>query len=641
MIRPNALIAVAFLLISQLALAQSDTKTNNKKFNQAVKLADDKAYGEAVELFSDILETEPQNVAVIYNLGNCYLNSSDGPDSAIIYFEKAYNLLQTDEKIGDVGVDIQLSMGKSYQYLLQHEKAITTYEELIAILPAEDELLRTEARREIEVCENAIELMQSPVELKVKNLGPNINSKYDEHSPLISADQSLLLFTSRRASSYSELLFDGQYAERIYSSEKENEAWKKSKSLQELFNKPGHESGVCLSAQGTELFIYRNDVDGANIYISLYDGRNWSEPTKLESPINSKYEETHATVTADKQTMFFTSNRPEGMGGLDIYRVRRLPNGEWGKAENMKAFNTPYDEETPVLHPNGKVMYFSSEGHNSMGQFDIFYSVLEDDNGWGPAINMGYPINTPDDDFFFVPTATPNIAYYASARYDDNYGGSDIYLIEYEEPEINRLAVIKGCVNATNDTPIENIHITVTRQGESEPEGQYRPHPGTGRYVLILEADGQYDIEYSGDGFEAYKKQLEVTREMTYKSSNQTTDIDDVMLVAIPQVIEETPSSEPSKQLDSSDGIPYYAVQILALKIPVSSYNVFKDLEHDLIQEYKCNDGLYRYSYGTFKGYKAALKGKDKVLETGLWSDSFVRSIKQYNSLTETSQEQD
>jgi len=641
MIRPNALIAVAFLLISQLALAQSDTKTNNKKFNQAVKLADDKAYGEAIELFSDILETEPQNVAVIYNLGNCYLNSSDGPDSAIIYFEKAYNLLQADEKIGDVGVDIQLSMGKSYQYLLQHEKAITTYEELIAILPAEDELLRTEARREIEVCENAIELMQSPVELKVKNLGPNINSKYDEHSPLISADQSLLLFTSRRASSYSELLFDGQYAERIYSSEKENEAWKKSKSLQELFNKPGHESGVCLSAQGTELFIYRNDVDGANIYISLYDGRNWSEPTKLESPINSKYEETHATVTADKQTMFFTSNRPEGMGGLDIYRVRRLPNGEWGKAENMKAFNTPYDEETPVLHPNGKVMYFSSEGHNSMGQFDIFYSVLEDDNGWGPAINMGYPINTPDDDFFFVPTATPNIAYYASARYDDNYGGSDIYLIEYEEPEINRLAVIKGCVNATNDTPIENIHITVTRQGESEPEGQYRPHPGTGRYVLILEADGQYDIEYSGDGFEAYKKQLEVTREMTYKSSNQTTDIDDVMLVAIPQVIEETPSSEPSKQLDSSDGIPYYAVQILALKIPVSSYNVFKDLEHDLIQEYKCNDGLYRYSYGTFKGYKAALKGKDKVLETGLWSDSFVRSIKQYNSLTETSQEQD
>ena len=640
MIRPNALIAVAFLLISQLALAQSDTKTNNKKFNQAVKLADDKAYGEAIELFSDILETEPQNVAVIYNLGNCYLNSSDGPDSAIIYFEKAYNLLQADEKIGDVGVDIQLSMGKSYQYLLQHEKAITTYEELIAILPAEDELLRTEARREIEVCENAIELMQSPVELKVKNLGPNINSKYDEHSPLISADQSLLLFTSRRASSYSELLFDGQYAERIYSSEKENEAWKKSKSLQELFNKPGHESGVCLSAQGTELFIYRNDVDGANIYISLYDGRNWSEPTKLESPINSKYEETHATVTADKQTMFFTSNRPEGMGGLDIYRVRRLPNGEWGKAENMKAFNTPYDEETPVLHPNGKVMYFSSEGHNSMGQFDIFYSVLEDDNGWGPAINMGYPINTPDDDFFFVPTATPNIAYYASARYDDNYGGSDIYLIEYEEPEINRLAVIKGCVNATDDTPIENIHITVTRQGESEPEGQYRPHPGTGRYVLILEADGQYDIEYSGDGFEAYKKQLEVTREMTYKSSNQTTDIDDVMLVAIPQVIEETPS-EPGKQLDSSDGIPYYAVQILALKIPISSYDLFKDLEHDLIQEYKCNDGLYRYSYGTFKGYKAALKGKDKVLETGLWSDSFVRNIKQYDSLTETSQEQD
>ena len=508
MIRLNALIAVAFLLISQLALAQSDTKINNKKFNQAVKLADDKAFGEAIKLFSDILKTDPNNVAVIYNLGNCYLNSSDGPDSAIVYFEKAYSLLQDDEKIGDVGVDIQLSIGKSHQYLLKHEKAIASYERLIAILPAEDELLRIEARREIEVCENAIELMQSPVELKVKNLGPNINSKYDDHSPLISADQSQLFFTSRRASSYSELLFDGQYAERIYASAKADEAWKKSKSLQELFNKPGHESAVCLSAQGTELYIYRNDVDGANIYMSQYDGSTWAEPNKMESPINSKYEETHATVTADKQTIYFTSNRPGGMGGFDIYRVRRLPNGDWGKAENMKAFNTPYDEDTPVLHPNGKVMYFSSEGHNTMGQFDIFYSVMESEDQWGAAINMGYPINTPDDDFFFVPTATPNIAYYASSRYDHNYGGSDIYLIEYEEPEINRLAVIKGCVDATDEAPIENIQITVSRQGEPAPIGQYRPHPGTGKYVLILEADGNYTIEYSGEGFEAQKSNL-------------------------------------------------------------------------------------------------------------------------------------
>ncbi|MBK3516921.1 PD40 domain-containing protein [Carboxylicivirga marina] len=633
MLQPNALIVALLLFITQIASAQSDTKVDNKKFNEAVKLADDKAFGEAIQLFSEILENDPQNIPALYNIGNCYLNTSDGPDTAIVYFQEAYDLLQEDEKIGDVGVDIQLSIGKSHQYLLEHEKAITEYEELIAILPAEDELLRLEALREIEVCENAIELMQSPVTLKVKNLGPTINSKYDDHSPMISADQSMLFFTSRRASSYSELLFDGQYAERIYSSSKEEAEWKKAKSLQELFNKPGHEAGVALSAQATELIIYRHDVDGANLYVSSYDGSTWSEPVKMRSPINTKYEETHATATADKKTLYFTSNRPGGLGGYDIYRVRELPNGELGKAENMAAFNTPYDEETPVLHPNGKVMYFSSEGHNSMGQFDIFYSVMDDEGNWGPVQNMGYPINTPDDDFFFVPTTTPNIAYYASARYDDNYGGSDLYLIEYEEPEINRLAVIKGCINATDDAPIENVDIKVTRQGENEVIGHYKPHPGTGKYILILEADGKYNIEYSGEGFDGQSKTIDVTREMTYKGTSQTSNLDDVMMIAVAEPEPEATESE--NVYDTSDGIPYYTVQILSLKKPITTYDIFVDLEHEQITEYKCNDGFYRYSYGAFKGFKAALKGKDKVLQTGLWLDSFVRNIEQYNNLTE------
>jgi len=644
MIQPNALLLAALLLITQLTLSQTTTKIDNKKFNQAVRLADDKAFGEAIELFSDILEADPENIPALYNIGNCYLNTSDGPDTAIVFFKKAYSLLEDDEKIGDLGVDVQLSIGKSYQHLLKHEKAISTYEELISILPAEDELLRQDAMREIEICENAIELMQKPVTLKVTNLGPNINSKYDDHSPLISADQSMLFFTSRRASSYSEKLFDGQYSERIYSSTTENDEWKKAKSLQELFRKPGHEAGVGLSAQGTELVIYRNDVDGANLYISMYDGSSWTEPVKMEKPINSNYEETHATASADKQTLYFTSNRPEGMGGLDIYRVRRLPNGEWGKAENMKAFNTMYDEETPILHPNGKVMYFSSEGHNSMGQFDIFYSIMDNDGNWGPVVNMGYPINTPDDDFFFVPTTTPNIAYYASSRYDDNYGGSDIYLIEYEEAEINRLAVIKGCINGTEDAPIENVEITVTKKGEQTPVGQYKPHPGTGRYVLILEAEEEYNIEYSGIGFESQNKTVNVTREMAYKKSNETSSIDDIMMASLEKTESDQAatdliaddSSQPVTSYDTSDGIPYYTVQILALKKPVSSYDVFKDLEHDLIDEHKCNDGFYRYSYGAFKGFKAALKGKETVLNTGLWLDSFVRNIEQYKALEET-----
>lgn len=643
MIRKSTLVLFVALLPLQFIAAQSSDRQMNREFSQAVGLAEDKAYDEAIDLFKHMLKTDPEDVDVLYNLGHCYLNTSNGPDTAIVYFEKAYGLLAEEERITNLGVDIQLSIGKSHQLMLQPKQAIPIYERLIEQLPPEDEELILETRREIEICENAIELMNSPVVLKVHNLGENINTKYDDHSPLISADETLLLYTSRRSSSYSEKMPDGQYAERIYSSSIKNEDWTKSKSLKELFRKPGHEAGVCLSSDGQELYIYRNDIDGPNIYLSLYDGSTWAEPVKLPNPINTKFAETHASVSPDKSVLYFTSDRPGGFGGLDIYRCRLLPNGQWGKPQNLGSdINTQYDEETPIIHPDGRTLYFSSEGHNSMGQYDIFYSHSLADSTWSVPQNMGYPINTPDDDFFFVPTTTQNVAYYASSKYEDNMGGSDIYLIEYEEPEINRLAVFKGTVNSTDDAPIENVRVHVTKANDNSAAGVYRPHPGTGKYVLILEAEGQYKIRYAGEGFEETQTEVMVTREMAYKKRNETNKLDDVTLIAL-AVPEKTPetgtqltdqsTTSKGQVLDVSDGIPFYTVQILSLKKPVKSYSIFKDLEQDAITVYKCKDGFFRYSYGTFKGFKASMKGKDKVLNTGLWQDAFIRDIKQYNDL--------
>lgn len=639
MIQKSTLVLIVALLPFQFIISQSNERKLNREFNQAVGLAEDKAYEEAIDLFKKVLKADPEDVDVLYNLGYCYLNTSNGPDTAIVYFQKAYDLLPEDEHISNLGVDIQLSIGKSLQLMLQPKKAIPIYEHLIELLPATDEDLVYEVRREIEICENAIELMNSPVVLEVHNLGPNINTKYDDHSPLISADETLLLYTSRRSSSYSEIMPDGQYAERIYSSNFKNEEWSKAKSLKELFRKPGHEAGVCLSSDGQELYIYRNDIDGPNIYLSFYDGSTWAEPVKLPNPINTKYAETHASISPDKSVLYFTSDRPGGFGGLDIYRCRRLPNGEWGKPQNLGSdINTQYDEETPMIHPDGRTLYFSSEGHNSMGQFDIFYSHSMADSTWSVPQNIGYPINTPDDDFFFVPTTTQNVAYYASSKYKDNMGGSDIYLIEYEEPEINRLAVFKGTVNSTNDAPIENVRIYVTKSEDNSSAGVYRPHPGTGKYVLILEAEGKYKIRYAGEGFEETQNNVMVTREMAYKKQNETNKLDDVTMIALVQPEKETEAGsllagQTDRILDVSDGIPYYTVQVLSLKKPVSSYAIFKDLEPEAITVYKCKDGFYRYSYGTFKGFKASLKGKEKVLNTGLWQDAFIRDIRQYNDL--------
>ncbi len=633
-------IIVILLLFTISGIQSQNTKSKKlaKDFSEAVKLSENMDFEEAIIIFKRILKETPDDIEVLYNLGHCYLNTSNGPDSAVIFFERASKEFPKEEFLSDLGVDLQLSLGKSYQMLFRHKDAIDVYVNFLKMLSPEDVELEAEARREKEICENAIELINNPVELKVKNLGSHINSKYDDHSPIISADESILIFTSRRASSYSERMPDGQYEERIYISEMAGDTLGKAKILKKgLFKRQGHVAGVGLSADGTELLIYRNDVNGRNIYESKYDGSTWAEPVKMPAPINSKYDETHASLSSDNSMLFFTSSRPGGYGGLDIYQVRRLPDGTWGLPNNLgPEINTEYDEETPIIHPDGRTLFFSSEGHNTMGQLDIFFSHVNVDSTWSEPVNIGYPINTPDDDFFFMPTTTLNKAYYASSKFEDNYGRSDLYEIEYKEPVENRLAVIKGVVRSTNDAPLEKVRIYVTDRSDGSQVGIYRPHPGTGKYVLILEAEKDYDIRFTGLGFEETKESLSVTREMSYKKSHQTTPLDEVIMIAIAV---EKPEEEKLACSDISDGIPCYTVQILSLKWPVKSYDVFETLEHDLIKEYKCEDGFYRYAYGLFKGYKLTIKAKEKVLKTGKWQDAFIRDEKQYDDLIEKPKE--
>lgn len=631
---------VAIFLLFTISGIQAQNRKNKKlakEFNEAVKLSENMDFEEAIVIFKRILNETPDDAEVLYNLGHCYLNTSNGPDSAVIFFERASKDFPEQDFLTDLGVELQLSLGKSYQMLMRYEDALDVYTNFLKLLTPEDEELEADIRREIEICENATDLISHPVELKVRNLGSHINSKFDDHSPIVSADESILIFTSRRASSYSERMPDGQYEERIYISKMEGDTLGKAKILEKgLFKRPGHVAGVGLSADGNDLLIYRNDINGQNIYESKFDGSTWTEPVKMPEPINSKFDETHASLSSDNNIIFFTSNRPGGFGGLDIYQVRRLPDGSWGLPKNLgPEINTQYDEETPIIHPDGRTLFFSSEGHNTMGQLDIFYSHIKADSSWTEPVNIGYPINTPDDDFFFMPTTTLNKAYYASSKYEDNYGRSDLYEIKYKEPIENRLAVIKGVVHTVNDSPLENVRIYVTDRADGAQVGIYRPNPGSGKYVLILEAEKSYNIRFTGLGFEDTNIGFDVTRAMSYKKEHETTALSDITMVSKPV---EKPAEKFAGCDDTSDGIPCYTVQILSLKWPVKSYDVFGTLEHDLIKEYKCKDGFYRYSYGLFKGYKLSLKGKAKVLDTGKWEDSFIRDEKQFDDLIDKSE---
>lgn len=635
-------ICLLFLLLAffvKPAFTQDREERFKKEYTTAMLLAKRNDFKGAIKILKRLHRQQPENTDVIYNLGNSYLNTSDGPDSAVIYFEKALQLLPLENYNSVYGAELHMALGKSYQLTKNPDKALAIYRKLETAIPNPNQDLAGELKRETNYCNNAKLLMQKPVKLEVRNPGLPLNSRYDDHSPLISADESTLLFTSRRPSSYSELMDDGQYAERIYFSTYKNDAWERPEAIKSLFKTQGHESGVHLSADGRYLFIYRTDINGINIYMSEFDGETWSSAEKMPEPISSRFDETHISLSADGTIAYFTSNRPGGLGGLDIYRSRQLPDGTWGAPQNLgPSINTPEDEESPMLHPDGKTLYFSSRGHNSMGGFDIFLSKEVADSTWTKAVNIGYPINSADDDLFFVPTAVKNRAYYASSRFEHKIGGIDLYEIEYEEPEDARLAVIKGTINS--DLPLDDVRISVTDQ-EGQLAGLYKPNPVNGNYILILDTNKEYTMDIEGTGHNKLNVPLKIDGNMAYRKKGEFMAFAPINLSVDEQARAALAEQTKQPQQSIEDGIPFYTVQILSLRKPADQRKAWKGLDGTLIKEYHYRDGWYVYSYGLYKGYKAAVEAKQKIIKETPYNDSFVRNPEQYKKFVDTEEMHD
>ncbi|MBN2742328.1 MAG: PD40 domain-containing protein [Marinilabiliaceae bacterium] len=624
------LIVLCWIGISASAQKQQPT---NRTFQQAVSKAEHGDFKTAIQLMKRVLKSTPKQPEALFALGDFYLNTTDGRDSALTYLEKAYFHLHENDRNSIFGVDLQMALANTYHLLNQPQKGIDTYQRLIAVLPERATPQIAEANREIEMCQNLIEARKNPVKMEVINLGNTVNSKHDDHSPLITTDGQSLFFTSRRPSSYSSMMPDGQFAEKIYFSTRDSATgrWSNPIITNRLFKTQGHEACVAISSDGQELFLFRNDQRGKKIYSSRREGKTWSEPLPLPKPINSDANETHLTLSPDQSTLYFTSDRSGGIGGLDIYRVRKMPDGTWSKAQNLgPEINTPYDEETPVLHSDGKRLYFASNGHNSMGGFDIFVSQLNNDSTWTQPVNMGYPINTADDDFFFYPSMIRNQAYYATAKFTQGSGGMDLYRIEYDDPIENRLAVYSGIINANENMPLENVKIIISDKKTGAVEGQYKPHPGTGKYVLILEAGKSYDMVFGGEGITPMEMQLDIPSDNSFSLANQVLSITQLTLNA-------SEINRDTKTIETNKG--QYTVQVLALYKPCKSWDkAFKGLSIQLIKENKCDDGIYRYIYGGYTSYREAMKVRDQLQAMPAFFDAFVRSQNELERLMQNQQ---
>ncbi|MDF2438417.1 MAG: hypothetical protein K0Q95_2793 [Bacteroidota bacterium] len=520
--KSRLILLILLLNISSFAGKNRD----NSKFERANETYKAGNFFEALPLYLELYKADTTNANISYLVGDCYLKGRNGKASALPFLIKATSSVSPTYKSGNVEernapVLSYKLLGDAYHIHSNFDKAIASYEMYKAQLTlnhGKDKLNVMDADRKIAMCKSGKKLMSTPVRVKIENLGKTTNSAFGDYSPVITADQSEMIFTSRRKESTGGNTYDGgRYYEDIYISTYKDGNWTTAENIGAPINTNENEATVGLSPDGQEILIYKDDNGDGNIYSTTLDGDVWSVPVKMNSNINSKHWEPSAFISADGFSIYFTSDRPGGFGGRDLYKSELTEKGDWGKSVNMGAeINTPYDEDAPFIHPDGVTLFFSSNGHNTMGGFDVFYTALsEDGKKWLAPVNVGYPVNSPDDDIFYVVSADKKKAYYSSFK-EGGFGEKDNYVITFLDEQKAPLVLLKGFVKDSDGNVPKGVLITVTNNETGKVVGTYNPNKKTGQYLFILPAGKNYNIAYEADGYLFYSENREVPKNTNY-----------------------------------------------------------------------------------------------------------------------------
>ncbi|HQV76089.1 MAG: PD40 domain-containing protein [Flavobacteriales bacterium] len=554
-------------LAPSVLIAQGGNTSFNWKFEEGNKLMEEKFYNQAADIWSELLAKDPENANLNYKLGYSYFNSYNQKAKSLPFLEKASVLRKAtsgtfntsgydafDPKIRNAPVEVDYYLGRMYHLNDQFDKADVAYQKFVDETD-EKHYLHGQAKRGMEQTANARTLKAAPLDYQISNVGQVINWAGPDFSPVLSVDGNALFYTSRRVrpDSSNAAIIDaiaGQPYENVYVSYKDREGtWQAPEVLN--INPPiGHLATINVAADGQTLFVYKDDGGNGNIYESKLVGELWSEPILMGSDINTKAWETHGALSADGNTFYFVSDRKEGsLGGRDIYRVVRLPNGEWSKSQNLSSvINTPYDEDGPFIHPNGRTLYFSSMGHNSMGGFDIFYTEMNEDGTWTVPKNLGSPLNTTDDDVFFVTTADGRRGYFSSDQIG-GYGEKDIYFVDLpSEMEAEGLTVLKGyIIPAPGESlpPSTILYVTDKATGEVK---SYKPRQRDGVYVAILPPCKEYNLDYRVNDVTVHTEDIFVECESSYQEINKEIYLSPVSLAGPASIVDLPKGSPPGKK---------------------------------------------------------------------------------------------
>ncbi|MBT1704854.1 OmpA family protein [Chryseosolibacter indicus] len=499
--RKAVFFSFVLLALAQMALSQA----NKKSLAEAERFFGIKAYDQALPLFIEAINAGEKNPSVHYKAGVCYQKTGETNQEikAIPLFE--YALANGKDFPPSVYFDL------GYLYLKDEslQKALNAFNTYKGLVKA-DKAAVAKADQALNTCNTAIALMSVPRNIPVSNFGSIINTQYTEYNPVVSADESIMAFTALRPNTGKTRSGD-KFIEEIYISYNNSGTWSEPKLVPVASEYNVGTAGI--SPDGQKMLIYMGAVtDPGSLFQITRSGESWSKPGIIAPVINTpKYLESTASITPDGKTIYFASDKAGGFGGLDIYKTTLQNNGTWSSPVNLgPAVNSKANEDAPFIHPDQKTLFFTSDGHNSMGGRDIFVTKFVH-NKWTAPENMGYPVNTTANDNYFTLIADGTRGYFSSDR-KGGAGGQDIYFLNMPAEAANiPLTMIKGKIlNAETGKPMPTKIYLIDNQTNKKLDFVYNPDPETGNYLVILPPAKNYDMVIESEGFLPYTLNINV-----------------------------------------------------------------------------------------------------------------------------------
>jgi len=504
----NSYLFCVLLLVSHISFAGEPNGAKDKTGNpQSLATSDDPDvlykrhfYKEALDKYLPIFQQNRDNDDLAYKIGICYLRGT-------LDYQKGIPFLKKAAESGKGEPDSYYMLGKLYQFSLMFDNAIGAFTKSVETLTQKswggNEIadIKVHSAQEIENCKYAKQMVQQPVNVTFENVGKEVNTAFIESDPYITPSKTELVFSSNRA--------DGNQCEKprkqgytfdVYMSIFKVGKWSKATNMGPTINTPLNERVSSISTDGSTMFLYIDNEESSkdgDIYVATQSAKSFTTPINLKGLVNSSSEESSASISFDGSKLYFASDRDGGMGGKDIYVAKKMPSGDWAEPKKLTdVVNTNLNEDYPMIMPDDKTLYFASEGHNNFGGYDIFRTIWVDSlNNWSEPENLGYPVNTPQDNYNISVTDKLHEGYISAIR-PEGFGNYDIYKIIFNDAESAPYSILRAKINS--DDPqgvVTDIKVKVTDKKTEKVVGKYNISAKKKGDFFGIFLPGEYSLE--------------------------------------------------------------------------------------------------------------------------------------------------